>query len=95
MIQIEKVQEYLYYIYALHLKHPDRVIPLKSALIPCSELPMFEDVEITGSHIIWVALSIQGAVGPGCYEAIHWRDSLLWFGAHSERLRVSVASLRS
>ena len=77
----------------MDLKDHDHVIPLKSALIPCSELPMFEDVEITGSHIIRLALSIQGAAGPGCCEATHWQDSLHRFGGHSERLRESVASL--
>ena len=57
------------------------MIPLKSALIPCSELPMFEDVEITGSHIICVARSIQGGAGPGGCDAIQWQDSLIRFGA--------------
>ena len=65
---------------ALRLKHPDPVTPSKSALIPCSELPIFQDVEITGSHIVRVARSIQGGAGPGGCDATHWQDSLLRYG---------------
>ena len=32
---------------------------------------MFEDVEITGSHIICIAHLIQGGAGPGGCDAIH------------------------
>ena len=69
----------------LHKRHegfslfinPDPVIPSKSALIPCTELPIFQNVEITGSHTVRVAHSIQGGAGPGGCDATHWQDSLL------------------
>ena len=77
----------------LRQKHPDPVIPPKSALISCTELPKQEDVEITGGHILRVARLIQGGAGPGGCDASHWQDTLLRYGAHSERLRESVASL--
>ena len=40
-----------------------------------------------------VAHSMQGGTGPGSCDAVHWLDSLLQYGAHSERLSESVASL--
>ena len=61
-------------------KTPNCLILLRSALIPSNELPMFEDVEITGSDIICIPCSIQGDVGPGDCDAIHWQDSLVRFG---------------
>ena len=80
-------------LHPLHLKHPDYVIPLKSALIPCSDLPVLEHIEITGTHIIWVAHSIQGEAAPRSCDVIHWHDSLLRFSAHSDILCESVAIL--
>ena len=75
----------------LHKKHPDPRIPPKSALLVSEQLPMLEDVEITGAHILKVARTIQGGAGPGGSDA--WQDTLLRYGAQSERLRESVASL--
>ena len=70
---------------------PDCLIPLKSALIPCNELPMFQDDDITGSYIICVAPSIERGAGSGsCDPFIGW---IHWFGSvqHSERLHESIA----
>ena len=78
---------------ALQQKHPNPVIPSKLALLPCTELPRFEEVEITGGHVLRIAQLIQGGAGPGGCDACHWQDSLLRYGAHSARLRESVASL--
>ena len=62
-------------------------------LIHQEQLPLFEDVEITGTHILYSARRIQGGAGPGGCDACHWRDVLLHYGAHSERLRDAVAAL--
>ena len=77
----------------LSQKHPDPVIPPQSALVVCPELPKIEEVECTGSHVLRVAHMIQGGAGPGGCDASHWQDTLMRYGAHSERLRESVATL--
>ena len=61
--------------------------------MPCDVLPLFEDVEITGSHLLYVAHHIQGDAGPGGCDAGHWRDVLLRFGAYSSRFHDTVAAL--
>jgi len=55
--------------------------------VPCATLSLFEDVEITGSHLLFVTHCTQEGAGPGGCNAGHWRDVLLHFGAHSSRLR--------
>ena len=77
----------------LHQKHPSAQPPGASSLVPCDDLPLFEDIEITGSHLLFVAHRIRGGAGPGGCDAGHWRDVLLWFGTHSSRLRDAVAAL--
>ena len=54
---------------------------------------MHLDLEVTGAHIHYVASRIQGSAGPSGTDANHWQDVLLRYGAHSERLRDSVAAL--
>ena len=46
----------------LRQKHPGAHHPNASTLLPCDALPLFEDVEITGSHILFVAHRIQCCV---------------------------------
>ena len=41
-------------------KHSSAQPPKVSFLVPCDVLPLFEDVEITGSHLLLVAHRIQG-----------------------------------
>ena len=79
----------------LRQKHPDSTIPSKSALceVTGSKLPLIEDVAVNGGHVLRVARMIQGGAGPGGCDSTHWQDTLMRFGAHSERLRDSVASL--
>jgi len=77
----------------LHQKHPSAQPPKASSLVPWATLPLFEDVEITGSHLLFVAHHIQGGAGPGGCDAGHWKDVLLHFGAHSSRLCNVVVAL--
>ena len=43
----------------LHQKHPAAQTPKASALVMCDTLPLLEDVvEITGSHILFIAHSV-------------------------------------
>ena len=77
----------------LRQKHPSPHPPVSDCLLQRDQLPLFEDVEITGTHILHSARRIQGGAGPGGCDACHWRDALLRYGAHSERLRDAVAAL--
>ena len=77
----------------LRRKHPDPVVPSHSALLPESTLPVLEDLDINGGHVLSVARAIQGGAGPGGCDSTHWQDALLRFGPSSERLRDSVAAL--
>ena len=79
---------------ALQQKHPDPMVPPMLALLPCANFPNLEEVEITGGRSFSENCSFnpRGA-GPGGCDACHWQDSLLHYGAHSVRLRESVASL--
>ena len=65
----------------LYQKHPSAQPPRASSLVPCNDRPLFEDVEITSSHLLFVAHCIQGGGGPGGCNAGHWKDIFLWFGA--------------
>ena len=40
-----------------------------------------------------MACRIQGGVGPGGCDAVQWRDALLRYSAHRERLRDSLAAI--
>uniref|UniRef100_A0A1X7UCH9 Reverse transcriptase domain-containing protein n=1 Tax=Amphimedon queenslandica TaxID=400682 RepID=A0A1X7UCH9_AMPQE len=74
-------------------KHPDPVIPSQSSLVECDNLPVLENVAITGDVIQKMGSAIQGSAGPGGCDANHWQNALLRYGAHSTSLRESVASL--
>ena len=74
-------------------KHPAPRAPVSACLIHQEQLPLFEDVEITETHILYSARRIQDGAGPGGCDACHWRDVLLRYGAHSECLRDAVAAL--
>ena len=78
---------------ALGLKHPDPCAPPDWILPAMDNLPLFEDSEITGSHILSIAHWLQGGAGPGGCDASHWRDILLRYGSSSTRLCDSVAGL--
>ena len=75
---------------ALGLKHPD---PCAWILPSSNNLPLFEDSEITGSHILSIAHWLQGGGGPGGCDASHWRYIILRYGTSSPHLRDSVAGL--
>ena len=78
---------------ALALKHhdpytpPDWIFPSKDNLL------LFEDSEITGSHILSIAHRLQEDYGPGGCDVSHWRDIILRYGTSSPHLHDSVAGL--
>ena len=78
---------------ALGLKHPDPCAPPDWILPALDNLPLFEDSQITGSHILSIAHRLQGGAGPGRCDASHWRDILLRYGSSRTRLHDSVAGL--
>jgi hypothetical protein len=77
----------------LRNKHPDPQVPSSKFFLQQDTLPAFSDLDVTGAHIHFIASRIQGGAGPGGCDANMWHDVLLRYGAHSERLRDSVASL--
>ena len=74
-------------------KHPPPSLLNERACLPCDDLPPLIDVDVTGSHVERVARMIRGGAGPGGSSAIQWQGFLLRYGAHSERLRDSMAEL--
>ena len=56
-------------------------------------LPLFEDSEITGCHILSIAHQLQVGAGRGGCNASHWRDALLRYGFSCSSLCDSVVRL--
>lgn len=77
---------------AFREKHPPQKEPDPRAFVECKELPPFEHVDITSSHIETVARRLQGSAGPGGTDADQWKSFLLRFGKASERLREATAA---
>jgi hypothetical protein len=78
---------------ALKSKHPDALMPHSSSLLKSNQLPLLEDIEVTGAHIGAVARKIQGSAGPGGCDSSHWQDILCRFGSRSRRLCDAVSNL--
>ena len=79
---------------ALRVKHPSSHPPHSSTLLPPpSPLPLFEDLDVTGTHIALIACRIQESAGPGGCDSSHWQNILLRYSPHSRRLCDSVVSL--
>ena len=55
----------------LRSKHPEPCSPPISILPSMDDLPLFEDVEIAGSHVQPVAYQLQGGAGPGGCDVSH------------------------
>ena len=78
----------------LKSKHPSLHSPHSSTLLsPPSPLPLFEDLDVTGTHISLIARRLQGSAGPGGCDSSHWQNILLRYGSHSRLLCDSIASL--
>ena len=78
---------------ALKQKHPAPHCPPDVTLLKCKSLPPRLDLEVTRAHIHQFASCIQGSAGPSGTDACHWQDVLLQYGAHSEHLCDSIATL--
>ena len=78
---------------ALKQKHPAPHCPPDITLLKCESLPPRLDLEVTGAHIHHIASHIQGSAGPSGTDACHWQEVLLQYGAHSEHLCDSIATL--
>ena len=74
-------------------KHPPPSSCNDRACVPCNDLPSLTDVDITSAHIEKVARMIHGGAGPSGSTAIQWQGFLLHYGAHSGKLRDSMAEL--
>ena len=59
---------------AMGLKHPDPCAPPDWIWPAMDYLPLLEDSEITGYHILSIEYQLQGGAGPGGCDALHWRD---------------------
>ena len=66
---------------------PDGILPSKDNLL------LFEESEITGSHILSMAHQLQGGDEPDGCNVLHWREILLRYGTSSTRLCDTVAGL--
>ena len=78
---------------ALQMKHPEQTEPHPDAFIPCEDLPTFNDVIRTESHILKIAHKISGSAGPSGADSTHWQSFLLKYGNHSKELREAIAIL--
>lgn len=77
----------------LKSKHPGQMTPNDNTFLTCEQLPIMVDVDISSDHIEKMARSLHGSAGPSGTNSDQWKSMLLRYGAHSERLRESVASL--
>lgn len=77
-VQLNGVPNTINVMDALRLKHPCAKQPHSSTLMD-SDLPPFEDIDVTGSHVETIAHRIQGSGGPGGCDSSHWRDVLIRF----------------
>ena len=76
----------------LQEKHPAQQPVDPDAYIDCDELPVLEDVHVTGSHTEQVARRLFGGAGPSGTNSEQWRSFLLACGKASARLREAVAA---
>ena len=77
----------------LREKHPPSGLASQDAFVSCSDLPLLVDVDVTSSYVEQVACRFRESGGPGGVDSYHWQCFLLHYGAHSSRLRESVADL--
>ena len=80
---------------ALQMKHPEQTEPHPDAFILCEDLPTFNDVIITESHILKIAHKKSGSAGPSGADSTHWQSFLLKYcnHDHSKELREAIAIL--
>ena len=55
----------------LREKHPPPGVANHDVFLTCSKLPLLIDVDITPSHVEWVARRLRGSGGPGGTDSYH------------------------
>jgi hypothetical protein len=75
----------------LKSKHPDATIPAASTLHPYSEVPDFNDIDVTEDVVESVARRLRGCAGPSGTDSLSLQHWLLRYGESSRQLRVAVA----
>lgn len=77
----------------LQNKYPPQKSPDEQNFLPCENLPIMIDIDVSAQHVEKIARYLHGSAGPSGTDADQWKSMLLRFGSHSARLREAIASL--
>ncbi|KAF6211850.1 hypothetical protein GE061_012366 [Apolygus lucorum] len=93
VLQPESVTSGQTVLEVLESKHPPQSVPGPEMFLDAETMPSMSDVDVTERHIAVTAHRLNGSAGPSGTDAEQWRSMLLRYGAHSTRLRETVAGL--